>query len=153
MALTRVKTANTGSAECAEAQFALLAALGSDGKPYALEVNEATGQLPVTSSAITSILIREKAYHNYAVQGATTLAWLQVIASTSAAITDWDVWDSSGSVLQLGAGTAGNEVAFTYIPPGGSSIFRHAIAAGTRISIKAVDVDTAGGKLVINAWG
>lgn len=151
MALTRVKTANTGTPECGEAQFVLLAALGSDGKPYAVAVDEATGQIPVATSAAATI--KETKYHNYAVQGATTLAWLQLIASTSAVVFQWDVTDTSGQVLELGVGAVGAEVRFALIPAGGGSPFEHRLPAGSRVSIKAVDADASTGKLVINAWG
>ena len=151
MALTRVKTGNMTIPEVAEAQVVLLGAMGSDGKPYLLEIDEATGQLPVATSAAATI--KETKYHNYAVQGATTLAWLQLIASTSAVVFQWDVTDTSGQVLELGVGAAGAEVRFALIPAGGGSPFEHRLPAGSRISIKAVDADASTGKLVINAWG
>jgi hypothetical protein len=151
MALVRVKTANTGTAECAEAQFVLMAALGSDGKPYALEVNEGSGQLPVSLSG--SVTIKETAYHNYAVQGATTVDWLQIIASTSATIAEWDVFDSSGQVMELGVGAVGAEVRFALLAPGGGAPFLHQLAAGSRVSIRAVTANADVGLLTIQAWG
>lgn len=54
MALARVKTINTTIPEAAEAGFVLLAALGSDNKPYALKVDESTGQLPTSATSATS---------------------------------------------------------------------------------------------------
>ncbi len=153
MALTRVNTANTTIAEVAEAQVVLLGAMGSDGKPYLVQIDEATGQLPVSTSGVSTITIKETKYHNYAVQGATTLAWLQMIASTSAIVTDWDVTDTSGQVLELGVGAAGAEVRFAFLPAGGGSPFQHRLAAGSRVSVRAVDGDASTGKLVINAWG
>jgi hypothetical protein len=151
MALIRVKTGNTTINEVQEAQVVLLAAMGSDSKPYLVEINEGTGQIPVSLSG--AVTIKDTVYHNYAVQGATTLAWLQIIASTSAVISEWDVFDSSGQVLEIGVGAAGAEVRFALIAPGGGAPFKHQLAAGSRVSIKAVDANTAGGKLVINAWG
>jgi hypothetical protein len=153
MALTRVKTGNMTIPEVAEAQVVLLGAMGSDGKPYLVAIDEGTGQLPVTTSGVTTVTIKETKYHNYAVQGATTLAWLQLIASTSAVISDWDVTDTSGQVLELGVGAAGAEARFALIPAGGGSPFEHRLPAGSRVSIKAVDADASTGKLVINAWG
>ena len=154
MALTRVKIANTTIPEVGEAQVVMLAAQGSDGKPYLIAVDEGTGELPVTTSGgVSSVLIRDKIYKDYSLGNVTTAAYTELIASTSALIKEWSVFDSSGQTMVLASGGAGAEVDFAYIQPGGGDAFTHQVAAGTRISIKAVSDNATVGNLVLNAWG
>jgi hypothetical protein len=118
---------------------------------YYLEVDPVTGAIPVTTAPTTytnTTLFRQ----DYTVTPVTTGAWVQIIASTSATIKQLYIFDSSGSVMQLGVGGAGSEVAKINIPPGGSSVgWPLTITAGTRLSIRALDVDATVGQIVITA--
>lgn len=118
---------------------------------YYLEVDPATGAIPVVTTPTVytnTTLFRQ----DYTVTPVTTGAWVQIIASTAAAIKQLYIFDSSGSVIELGIGGAGSEVAKIYIPPGGSSVgWPLTIPAGTRVSIRALDVDATVGQIVITA--
>jgi hypothetical protein len=89
---------------------------------------------------------------DYAVTPVTTLAWTEVIASTSASIEWWDIFDSSGETLQVGVGAAGSEVHLAYVIPGGNRI-NQLLPAGTRISLRAVSADATIGEHTVNFFG
>lgn len=152
MVLTRVKTANISTPETQEAQFVILSALGSDGKPYALAVDESTGQLPVSTSGTSSVTVKNTATLNMVSTPVTTGAWIQLIASTSGTIKVWDVFSPTGETLELGVGAGGAETRFALVSPGGITV-SHELAAGARISIRAVSGTANTGLLVLNAWG
>lgn len=152
MVLSRVKTANTGTPECAEAQFVLLAALGSDGKPYAMAVDEGSGELPVTLSGVSTVTIKETAFLNYATTNVTVAAWVELIAATSGILKTWDIFSGTGETLELGVGALGAETRFAFIPPGGGAPITHQLAAGVRVSIRAATATADAGFLTINAW-
>lgn len=150
MTLNRVKTANTTIAETQEAQVVIIAAMGSDNKPYILNVDELTGQIPVSTTGLNPT-VKEVVRNVYSSVNVTTSAFVQLIASTSAAIKKWDIFDSSGQTLALASGAAASEVIFAYVAPG-STEFEHYLAAGTRVSIKALSATANTGEIVINAW-
>lgn len=80
----------------------------------------------------------------------TTAAYVQLIAATSAASYVFHIFDSSGETIILATGAAASEVPLLYIQPGGfSSPFELYVAAGTRLSIKALSANTAGGELIV----
>lgn len=152
MTLLRVNTANTTIPETQESQFVLLSALGSDNKPYAISIDESTGQLPVSLSGATATLVKETYSFKYSSINVTTSAWVQIIASTSAIIKEWDIFSGTGEVIEIGTGTVGNEVRFALIGPGGAT-FSHQIASGSRIALRAVTGTANAGDFSMNAWG
>lgn len=118
---------------------------------YYLEVDPATGAIPVVTTPTTytnTTLFRV----DYSLNPVNTGTWYELVASSAAAIKQLYIFDSSGSVMQLAIGAAGSEVAKINIPPGGSSVgWPLTIPAGTRISIKALDVNATVGQMVITA--
>lgn len=85
----------------------------------------------------------------YSTTNVTTAAYVQLIASTTAA-TNWvDIFDSSGQAMIIATGASGSEVPFAYIPPGGDS-FSYAIPISTRISVKALTATANSGYLLLN---
>lgn len=80
----------------------------------------------------------------------TTSAYVQVVASTAGAINRLYVFDSSGSALIVATGAAASEVDKLYIPPGGSGVpYEINIPAGTRVAVKALDVNATSGQLIM----
>ncbi len=80
----------------------------------------------------------------------TTGAWTQLIAATAAVINALMLFDSSGETLELGVGAALSEARVLLIPPGGiDGLVPLRIAAGVRLSVRAVSANTAGGNLVL----
>ena len=61
-------------------------------------------------------------------------------------------FDSSGQAMIIATGGAGSEVDQLYVPPGGGD-FPLLIAAGTRLSIKALTATASSGYLLVNLLG
>lgn len=93
--------------------------------------------------------------HNYVTNPVTTAAWVQMVASSDQPCSAIEIFDSSGSIVEIAIGAAAAEVAIPYnIPPGGSVIFLPIeIAKGSRISLRALDVNATTGRLLINMFG
>lgn len=82
----------------------------------------------------------------------TTSAYVQLVASTSADINRFHIFDSSGEGLIMATGAAASEVDQFYIPPGGlDSPLDFYVASGTRLSVKALTGNTSAGDLIITA--
>lgn len=86
----------------------------------------------------------------YSSVNVTTAAYVQLVASTSGEINWIDIFDSSGETLVLATGAAAAEVDQVYIFPGGNQKIPLQIAAGTRISVKAISATASVGELLIN---
>ncbi len=72
-----------------------------------------------------------------------TSSWVQMIASTAAAMNCIQIFDSSGQTLELGTGAAASETRVMIIPPGGiDGCAPLRIASGTRISLRALSATT-----------
>lgn len=80
----------------------------------------------------------------------TTAAYTQIIASTAAEVTSIYVGDTSGSFLILAVGGSGSEVDQMYLAPGFAGWIPLRIAASSRISIKALNANTAAGYFIIS---
>lgn len=130
--------------------------IGSNNS-YMLEADPTTGEIPVNATltlpAILDVHETGGAYADsvrnvYSSTNVTTGAWVQLIASTAAAINCITVFDSSGQTLKLGTGAAGFETIALIVPPGGlgGCIPLH-IDAGTRISIEAISATASTGEL------
>jgi fructose/tagatose bisphosphate aldolase len=85
----------------------------------------------------------------------TSAAYVQLFASTTAAVSWVSIFNGSGSILELATGTAGSEVVQLVVPPGGIEA-RLAIAASTRVAIRrypSVTSDMTSGFFTINLLG
>jgi len=83
----------------------------------------------------------------YSSVNVTTGAWVQIIASTAAAINWLTIFDSCGQTLELGTGAAASESRVLIIPPGGVTNVPLRIAAGTRVSLRAISADCTTGEI------
>jgi hypothetical protein len=83
----------------------------------------------------------------------TTGAYVQLLAATSAAISEVEIFDSSGQTLVLATGAVASEVDQVYILPGGNGRIPLTLAAGTRVSIKAVSATANAGEISVNFYG
>lgn len=106
---------------------------------------------PVTTSPAGRTVVN-RARLDYSSTSVTTSAYVQLLASTSGAITMIEIFDSSGQTLLLATGGAGSEVDQIYILPGGNGQVPLAIAGSTRISIKAVSGTANAGEIDINFY-
>ncbi len=112
--------------------------------------------IPVSQSGTWTVTQNGRAYADsvrnvYNSTNVTTGAWVQLIASTAAAINWLTIFDSSGQTLELGTGGAGVESRVLIIPPGGVTQVPLRIAAGTRVSIRAVSGTASTGEIDLSA--
>lgn len=105
--------------------------------------------LPVVQGART--VANAPVYNDYTATSVSTSAYTQVVASTSNAIKQIDVFDSSGQAMILATGGAGSEVIIAYVPPGGGTI-PVGVGAGTRLSLKALTASATSGYVLANFW-
>jgi len=95
-----------------------------------------------------------KIRHSYVATNVTTSAWVQISASIPATASSVQIFDSSGKIIKLSTGTAGNEDASElnyYIFPGGADgVLRIPFTVGDRLSAKAVDNTAQYGDLILN---
>ena len=92
-------------------------------------------------------------YNDYTVTAVTTAAYVQLVASTTSATQELEIFDSSGQAIYLATGAAASEVNQIIIPPGGNGRVKLSIPAGTRVSAKAVAVNANVGFITINFYG
>lgn len=94
--------------------------------------------------------VSETIYNDYSSTAVTTGAWVQLVAATAQKAVKLQIFDSSGEVLELGTGAAAAETRKLLITPGGNGSIDVQIAAGTRLSVRAVSANASTGLLAIN---
>ena len=87
---------------------------------------------------------------DYAGGNVTTSAWTELIATTAAAINLLCLTDTSGQVMELGTGANPSETRVFLIAQGWSGCIPLRIAAGTRVSVKAVTGTASSGYLTLS---
>lgn len=90
--------------------------------------------------------------NDYLTNPVTTGAYVTLVASTSAAVNQMELFDSSGRTLQLAFGAPGSEVNQALVYPGGNGSIPLLAPAGTRISIRAVSGNATSGELNLNLY-
>jgi hypothetical protein len=120
---------------------------------YVLEVDPVTGAFPAsfTPAVYTPV---DLISHSYASTNVTTAAYVEIEASTADDASQIMIADSSGCRLILATGAAASEVPLLYIPEGSWEFpIPVSIAAGTRLSIKALDTTATSGYMTITLLG
>jgi hypothetical protein len=80
-----------------------------------------------------------------------TSSWVQIFASTTYTVGNLCAADSSGQTMEIGVGSAGNEVRYLLLPAGGGC-FPRSLNAGVRVSIRAVSATANSGELDMNLF-
>ena len=91
-------------------------------------------------------------YNVYSSTNITTAAYVQLIAATTSAAQNIQIFDSSGQGMILAVGAPGSEVIQAYVAPGGDA-FQLNIPAGSRVAYKALTANATAGYLLINLLG
>ena len=108
----------------------------------AVSVNAFNGRSKANAPVVTS----------YSSTNVTSSAYVQIVASTTSTVNMVEIFDSSGVALYFATGGAGSEVNQFVIYPGGNGQVQFAIAAGTRLSLKAVSTSATSGTGIINLY-
>jgi len=136
-------TANQGGTWSTRTQDGSGNIIGSTSN--ALDINIKSSNITFSGpGGRTSILLYRNVYSTINV---TTSAYTQVVASLSANANIIDIFDSSGQTMVIATGAAGAEVQRAYIYPGGPGQIPLAIAAGTRVSIRAISANAVSGEI------
>lgn len=107
--------------------------------------------LPVSSTAGGKVAV-QFVRNVYSSTNVTTGAYVQLIASTSGAATEIEIFDSSGQTLKIAVGGVGTEVDQIIDYPGGNGRVPLAIPAGSRVSIRAISGTASTGEIDINLY-
>jgi hypothetical protein len=91
-------------------------------------------------------------YLDYTGTNVTTGAYVQLVASTTSAASEIEIFDSSGQALHLATGAAASEVNQIVIFAGGNGRVPLSIPAGTRLSVRAITGTANVGFLAINLY-
>lgn len=128
----------------------LPATLGQTTKSGSLSVTMASDQggIQVKETSSKGEFVR----NSYSTLSVSTASYTQLIASTAAAYSAIEIFDSSGETLKLAIGAAGSEVDQFLIFPGGNGRLPYTIASGSRISIRAVSNTASVGEICINLY-
>lgn len=129
----------------------LICAVGSDNDVYPMPVDATSGGLPVFITPTPREQANAPHRIDYVGTPVTTAAYTTVVASTAKDINTIQIFDSSGETLMIATGGAGSESDLFLIPPGGIDV-EVFIAAGTRISVKAVSNNATSGEADYNFW-
>jgi hypothetical protein len=122
---------------------------GYDGTNLRYLSTDTNGVLKVDVKGKTQVLDSRNDYSGTPVN---TTSWTQLIASTPQAISEVEIFDSSGQTMELGIGPPSSETRILYISPGGNGRVPLIIPAGSRISIRAVSGNATVGENLINFY-
>lgn len=125
----------------------------SDGTDT-LAVN-ADGSINVVSSSSPAIGARQLVRNDYSSTNVTTGAFVELTASLTQAMSQMEIFDSSGETLEIATGAAASEVVRFRIFPGGNGFVpldNTIFAAATRVSVRAVSGTASVGELTINFY-
>lgn len=131
----------------------LPATLGQKTMANSMAVVIASDQSALPVAAANGMAKINQAYNDYSSVNVTTVAYVQLIASTSAAAKVIEIFDSSGQAMILAVGAAASEVDQFYIFPGGQGAVQLAIPASSRVSIKAKTANATSGYILVNTYG
>lgn len=81
----------------------------------------------------------------YASASVTSAAYVTLSASTPASTSYVQVCDTSGQLVKIAVGSAGNEVDIVTTPINGCSVVPYYISAGSRLSAKSISVTASTG--------
>lgn len=92
--------------------------------------------------------------NDYSSVNVTTGAFVS-LGTVSAAVSEIEIFDSSGQTLEIGVDPAGGTafVSKSYIFPGGNGRIPLVIASGSSVGIKAVSASATAGEIDINLYG
>ncbi len=141
---------NTGAAGASTIRTVLSTRQEAAATPLAVRISDGSSFVTPASTGRT---YSDSARLDYSSSNVTTSAYVQVLASTAAAINAITVFNGCGESIYLATGGAGAEVVKSIVPPGGlDGTISLAIAASTRIAIKGLSGSCTSGQFIINGY-
>ena len=114
---------------------------------YSISKASSSGAISVTAGTRSAV---DQVRNDYGSVNVTTGAYVELIASTSGAMNQLYIFDSSGETLILAFGAASSEVDQMYIFPGGfSGPVEINVPISTRVSIIAVSATASAGEFTM----
>ncbi len=140
-------------------EAAYVGGIDDNGDMQGLSV-DTDGQLQVDVVTMPAVTVTPHAYaysdsivNLYASTNVTTSEWVEIKASTAAAIKSITLFDSCGQTLELGVGAEDAETRILLIPPGGiDGQFNLSIAASSRLALKAITGNCSSGSFVMTGF-
>ena len=129
----------------------LPAALGQLVKAASMSVTIASDQDDL-GVAVSGKTVIDFLRNDYTGTNVTTGAFVELKAAIAQDCTAIEIFDSSGQTLELATGSGGSEVVFMRVFPGGNALIPVALAAATRIAVRAVSADATVGEININFY-
>ncbi len=118
--------------------------------PATVDTNAGASSASTLRVTTASRTYADSVNNAYASTNVTTGAWVELIASTAAAINLLCVTDTGGQVMELGTGAAASETRVLLIATGWSGCVPLRIAASTRLAVRAVTATANTGNLTIS---
>lgn len=126
-----------------------LKGVGED-QNYAIEVDPASGGIPVTPTPSAGRTYADSVYFSYLSTPVDTSTWQELIASTAETINEIFVYDTGGKIMELGVGAVGFETRIFLVSYGGpSSPVDILIAAGSRLCVRGITGTASTGDITI----
>jgi len=125
----------------------------SDGTDT-LAVN-ADGSINVVASSSPAVGSRQFIRNDYSGTNVTTGAFVELTAALTQAMSQAEIFDSSGQTLEIATGSGGSEVVRFRVFPGGNGFVpldNTIFAAAERVSIRAVSANATAGEININFY-
>lgn len=101
--------------------------------------------VPARAVTVSPLLKGTYFRNSYSSTNVTTSAYVEMISSLSVNASGIFIFDSSGQTLLLGVGSAGNEVVYTLVEPGGNGFVPLFIPKGSRVALKALSATASSG--------
>lgn len=112
--------------------------------------------VPISGSITTSAASwKEKYTLTFSTSNVTTAAYTELAASTTNALTAFEIYTTTTEPLILATGAAASEVDKFYILPGGNApnVIYLSVSASTRLSLKALNNTISSGYILVNCLG
>lgn len=87
---------------------------------------------------------------SYTSTNVTTSAYTTLVASADTSYGRIEILDTSGKILKIAIGAEGSEIDICSVAVSGTIVIPYFIAAGSRISIKAIDASATSGYNVLS---
>lgn len=87
---------------------------------------------------------------SYSATNVSSSAYVTLFASTPTSVSKLEILDSSGQIMKIALGSAGNEMDICTAPVSGTILLPYFLPIGSRLSIRAVATSASTGYSVVS---